>query len=152
MKWCTVFLSYYFLYNFVIYSCFWSQFNSDEWKNFLQRFDCKSDEKLRGELEEELRLWASYRGQTLTKTGTNCFFDLLPLMIFLHIRYVIWCYILHCIIVSVFSAFSLNSHQAKSEEWCIFDKHWNYRLFLIWRRMKVRGERFIEGERVKGGD
>ncbi|KAJ1398852.1 Vacuolar protein sorting-associate protein Vta1/Callose synthase, N-terminal [Sesbania bispinosa] len=40
----------------------------DEWKNFLQRFGYKSEEKLRVELEEELRLWASYRGQTLTKT------------------------------------------------------------------------------------
>ncbi|KAK7323905.1 hypothetical protein VNO77_27407 [Canavalia gladiata] len=40
----------------------------DEWKNFLQRFDYRSEEKLRAELEEELRLWASYRGQTLTKT------------------------------------------------------------------------------------
>ncbi|KAG5015805.1 hypothetical protein JHK85_021941 [Glycine max] len=40
----------------------------DEWKNFVQRFDNKSEEKLRVENEEELRLWASYRGQTLTKT------------------------------------------------------------------------------------
>lgn len=33
--------------------------------------NCKSEEELRGldELEEQLRLWASYRGQTLTKTG-----------------------------------------------------------------------------------
>ncbi|ESW21090.1 hypothetical protein PHAVU_005G040900 [Phaseolus vulgaris] len=40
----------------------------DEWKNFVQRFDYKSEDKLRVENEEELRLWASYRGQTLTKT------------------------------------------------------------------------------------
>ncbi|KAK7243498.1 hypothetical protein RIF29_38296 [Crotalaria pallida] len=40
----------------------------EEWKNFLQRFGDNSEEKLRGELAEELRLWASYRGQTLTKT------------------------------------------------------------------------------------
>ncbi|KAK9283428.1 hypothetical protein L1049_011670 [Liquidambar formosana] len=42
----------------------------DEWINFLERVRCDSEEKLRGneELEEELRLWASYRGQTLTKT------------------------------------------------------------------------------------
>ncbi|WVZ01425.1 hypothetical protein V8G54_027494 [Vigna mungo] len=32
------------------------------------RFDYKSEEKLRVENEEDLRLWASYRGQTLTKT------------------------------------------------------------------------------------
>ncbi|KAI4323334.1 hypothetical protein L6164_022949 [Bauhinia variegata] len=46
----------------------------DEWKNFLQRNKCESDEDLENKLrvdeklEEELRLWASYRGQTLTKT------------------------------------------------------------------------------------
>uniref|UniRef100_A0A0E0E6N1 1,3-beta-glucan synthase n=1 Tax=Oryza meridionalis TaxID=40149 RepID=A0A0E0E6N1_9ORYZ len=42
----------------------------DEWKNFLDRVDRKSEEELREDetLEEELRLWASYRGQTLTRT------------------------------------------------------------------------------------
>ncbi|XP_027158791.1 callose synthase 2-like [Coffea eugenioides] len=42
----------------------------DEWDNFLERVDCSSEEDLMGnvKLEEELRLWASYRGQTLTKT------------------------------------------------------------------------------------
>ncbi|XP_056169325.1 callose synthase 3-like [Syzygium oleosum] len=36
----------------------------DEWTNFLERVKCKSEE----EMEEELCLWASYRGQTLTRT------------------------------------------------------------------------------------
>ncbi|KZV22357.1 callose synthase 2-like [Dorcoceras hygrometricum] len=41
----------------------------DEWDNFLERFGCSNEEdKLDPKLEEELRLWASYRGQTLTKT------------------------------------------------------------------------------------
>ncbi|KAI9402179.1 hypothetical protein POPTR_001G230000v4 [Populus trichocarpa] len=42
----------------------------DEWKNFLERVGCNSEEELRANdvLEEELRLWASYRSQTLTKT------------------------------------------------------------------------------------
>ncbi|PON69192.1 Glycosyl transferase [Parasponia andersonii] len=42
----------------------------DEWTNFLERVKCTSEEKLRTsvELEEQLCLWASYRGQTLTKT------------------------------------------------------------------------------------
>ncbi|XP_010475255.1 PREDICTED: callose synthase 1-like isoform X2 [Camelina sativa] len=42
----------------------------DEWTNFLERVKCGNEEELRGreDLEEELRLWASYRGQTLTKT------------------------------------------------------------------------------------
>ncbi|GAB2300205.1 Callose synthase 1 [Dionaea muscipula] len=39
----------------------------DEWKNFLERVGCDNEEDLK-ELEEELRHWASYRGQTLTKT------------------------------------------------------------------------------------
>ncbi|KAK4411006.1 Callose synthase 2 [Sesamum angolense] len=42
----------------------------DEWEKFLERVGCSSEEDLKGnvKLEEELRLWASYRGQTLTKT------------------------------------------------------------------------------------
>ncbi|XP_010265915.1 PREDICTED: callose synthase 3 [Nelumbo nucifera] len=42
----------------------------DEWTNFLERVGVESEEELRrnDELEEELRLWASYRGQTLTRT------------------------------------------------------------------------------------
>ncbi|XP_068337906.1 callose synthase 3-like [Pyrus communis] len=42
----------------------------DEWNNFLERVNCTSEEELKGsdELEEDLRLWASYRGQTLTRT------------------------------------------------------------------------------------
>ena len=50
----------------------WILKHSDEWDNFLQRVNCRSEEELKksDELEEELRLWASYRGQTLTRTGT----------------------------------------------------------------------------------
>ncbi|XP_042395925.1 callose synthase 3-like [Zingiber officinale] len=43
----------------------------DEWTNFLERMGCKTEDELRdryGELEEDIRLWASYRGQTLTRT------------------------------------------------------------------------------------
>ncbi|GLT70020.1 hypothetical protein SLA2020_421250 [Shorea laevis] len=42
----------------------------DEWKNFLERKNCKTEEELKEspDLEEDLRLWASYRGQTLTRT------------------------------------------------------------------------------------
>ncbi|XP_047321239.1 callose synthase 3-like [Impatiens glandulifera] len=42
----------------------------DEWNNFLERMKCINEEELRGsdELEEQLRLWASYKGQTLTRT------------------------------------------------------------------------------------
>ncbi|KAG2327701.1 hypothetical protein Bca52824_010429 [Brassica carinata] len=42
----------------------------DEWTNFLERIKCSNEEEIRTreDLQEELRLWASYRGQTLTKT------------------------------------------------------------------------------------
>lgn len=46
---------------------------ADEWENFLERVGCSSEEDLMGNMEEELRLWASYRGQTLTKTGMRIF-------------------------------------------------------------------------------
>ncbi|KAL4565098.1 hypothetical protein LXL04_029182 [Taraxacum kok-saghyz] len=42
----------------------------DEWYNFLERMGCQNEEHLNRnhEVEDQLRLWASYRGQTLTKT------------------------------------------------------------------------------------
>ncbi|KAL8099491.1 hypothetical protein AgCh_031937 [Apium graveolens] len=43
----------------------------DEWNNFRERMKWDNEEDVRGldeALEENLRLWASYRGQTLTKT------------------------------------------------------------------------------------
>lgn len=42
----------------------------DEWLNFLERVGCKPEDEVRDreDLVEELRLWASYRGQTLTRT------------------------------------------------------------------------------------
>ncbi|KAL6341057.1 hypothetical protein AAG906_032172 [Vitis piasezkii] len=41
----------------------------DEWNNFLERMGCNNEEELlEGDKLEELRLWASYRGQTLSKT------------------------------------------------------------------------------------
>lgn len=46
---------------------------TDEWNNFIQRVK-STEEDIKGcesdELVEELRLWASYRGQTLTRTGS----------------------------------------------------------------------------------
>ncbi|KAM3731408.1 hypothetical protein ACB098_12G161500 [Castanea mollissima] len=42
----------------------------DEWNNFLERIECSDEAELKPteELEDELRLWASYRGQTLART------------------------------------------------------------------------------------
>ena len=42
----------------------------DEWKNFQERVGWEEELKESEELMEELRLWASYRGQTLARTGT----------------------------------------------------------------------------------
>ncbi|KAK2998881.1 hypothetical protein RJ639_024246, partial [Escallonia herrerae] len=44
--------------------------NTDERNKFLERVKKSNDDELKGleELEEQLRLWASFRGQTLTKT------------------------------------------------------------------------------------
>jgi callose synthase len=46
----------------------------DEWKNFKERVGLEEELKESEEseeLKEELRLWASYRGQTLARTGTT---------------------------------------------------------------------------------
>ncbi|KAF8408909.1 hypothetical protein HHK36_004979 [Tetracentron sinense] len=41
----------------------------DEWKNFLERMGCKNWDDLQVEnKEEEIRKWASFRGQTLSRT------------------------------------------------------------------------------------
>nr|GMD67382.1 callose synthase 3-like [Ipomoea batatas] len=49
----------------------------DEWNNFLERMNCLNEEELKAAMEieekalsasEQLRLWVSYRGQTLTRT------------------------------------------------------------------------------------
>uniref|UniRef100_A0A0E0K890 1,3-beta-glucan synthase n=1 Tax=Oryza punctata TaxID=4537 RepID=A0A0E0K890_ORYPU len=40
----------------------------DEWKNFQQRVDWDEELKENEDKSEELRLWASYRGQTLART------------------------------------------------------------------------------------
>ncbi|OWM69233.1 hypothetical protein CDL15_Pgr025420 [Punica granatum] len=59
----------------------------DEWNNFLERVKCRNEEELRESdyLEEQLRLWASYRGQTLTKTvrGMMYYREALELQAFL---------------------------------------------------------------------
>lgn len=42
----------------------------DEWKNFLERMQCEYSEVLKDESKkEELRNWASFRSQTLSRTG-----------------------------------------------------------------------------------
>ncbi|XP_022729404.1 callose synthase 3-like isoform X1 [Durio zibethinus] len=59
----------------------------DEWNNFLERTKQNSEEELKEspELEEQLRLWASYRGQTLTRTvrGMMYYREALELQAFL---------------------------------------------------------------------
>jgi hypothetical protein len=60
-----------FKFNGWVLMQFFVIWSTDEWKNFLQRVNCSNEDELKeyDELEEELRRWASYRGQTLTRTG-----------------------------------------------------------------------------------
>ncbi|MFQ6625924.1 hypothetical protein Gotur_004602 [Gossypium turneri] len=59
----------------------------DEWNNFLERVERNNEEELKEspELQEKLRLWASYRGQTLTRTvrGMMYYREALELQAFL---------------------------------------------------------------------
>ncbi|KAL1299856.1 hypothetical protein HN51_044400 [Arachis hypogaea] len=53
----------------------------DEWKNFMQRMDCENQKNL----EDDLRQWASFRGQTLCRTvrGMMYYREALKLQAFL---------------------------------------------------------------------
>lgn len=43
---------------------------ADEWKNFLERIGSENSDNTSDDIkEEDLRNWASYRGQTLSRTG-----------------------------------------------------------------------------------
>lgn len=43
---------------------------ADEWKNFLERIGAEDSDDISDDIEEEdFRNWASYRGQTLSRTG-----------------------------------------------------------------------------------
>lgn len=46
----------------------------DEWKNFLERLNCKTDSEVWQSDENilQLRHWVSLRGQTLCRTGNLC--------------------------------------------------------------------------------
>ncbi|XP_050112527.1 putative callose synthase 8 [Malus sylvestris] len=60
----------------------------DEWKNFLERMGCENLDGLKEESkEEELRNWASYRGQTLSRTvrGMMYYREALKLQAFLDV-------------------------------------------------------------------
>nr|XP_023892902.1 callose synthase 2-like isoform X4 [Quercus suber] len=61
----------------------------DEWNNFLERVRCSDEEELKAteELEDELRLWASYRSQTLARTvrGMMYYWKALELQAFLDV-------------------------------------------------------------------
>ncbi|KAJ7948849.1 Callose synthase-like protein [Quillaja saponaria] len=60
----------------------------DEWKNFLERIGCDNLDRLEDESkEEDLRKWASFRGQTLSRTvrGMMYYREALELQAFLDI-------------------------------------------------------------------
>ena len=64
--------------------CAWTISIADEWENFLERIG-RGASTGEAELQEsssdslELRFWASYRGQTLARTGYKCFVYLICL-------------------------------------------------------------------------
>ncbi|RLN46434.1 hypothetical protein BBJ28_00008407 [Nothophytophthora sp. Chile5] len=45
-----------------------TKIHQEEWDNFLERVDVSSAEEAQKNYPEEIRLWASYRGQTLART------------------------------------------------------------------------------------
>ncbi|KAK3198514.1 hypothetical protein Dsin_021929 [Dipteronia sinensis] len=62
------------------------QIYPDEWKNFLERMGCENLDRLKDEgKEEELRNWASFRGQTLSRSvrGMMYYREALKLQAFL---------------------------------------------------------------------
>lgn len=71
-------MNFYFVFSscHVVFSCWLDQWagRADEWKNFLARIG-RDENANETELfdnprdVEELRFWASYRGQTLARTG-----------------------------------------------------------------------------------
>lgn len=75
---------------------------ADEWKNFLARIG-RDENALEGDLDNErdileLRFWASYRGQTLARTGkVNESLHLFPM----HILSMFFLYLLSGIIPAV---------------------------------------------------
>ncbi|EPS63560.1 hypothetical protein M569_11224, partial [Genlisea aurea] len=85
----------------------------DEWTNFLERVKCINEDELRGtaELEEQLRLWASYRGQTLTRTvrGMMYYRKALELQAFLDLAE-------HDDLMEGYKAIELNEDRMKEEK------------------------------------
>lgn len=65
-------------------------FRADEWKNFLARIG-RDENALESELFDsknevlELRFWASYRGQTLARTG-KCHFSKMIMILLIAIE------------------------------------------------------------------
>ncbi|DAZ93604.1 TPA: hypothetical protein N0F65_003654 [Lagenidium giganteum] len=45
-----------------------NKIHPEEWENFLERMDVSSAEEAQQKYPQEIRLWASYRGQTLART------------------------------------------------------------------------------------
>ncbi|GLD94826.1 hypothetical protein PINS_up003451 [Pythium insidiosum] len=45
-----------------------SKIHPEEWENFLERMDVSTAEEAQKQFPQEIRLWASYRGQTLART------------------------------------------------------------------------------------
>ncbi|XP_031477694.1 putative callose synthase 8 isoform X3 [Nymphaea colorata] len=74
---------FFYVHLFLVLSC--SSISPDEWKNFLERIECGDSDFTDAEKMEELRKWASYRGQTLSRTvrGMMYYKEALKLQAFL---------------------------------------------------------------------
>lgn len=86
----------------------------------MERIECKKDGEI-WENEEhilQLRHWVSLRGQTLCRTSTEIH----------HLS-------LNSYLVSVL--FTQEVFALQSEEWCIIDELWSFRLSLTWLMKKV---------------
>jgi len=67
----------------------------DEWKNFLERIGVEPDNEvsIKGRMDD-IRLWASYRGQTLARTGNMVILSFIDLPNYVFSTYLILtCYV-----------------------------------------------------------
>ena len=68
LSWCSIWVSMSSIYIWLLLYPVVHMY-VDEWKNFQQRVEWDEELKENEDKNEELRLWASYRGQTLARTG-----------------------------------------------------------------------------------
>lgn len=99
----------------------------DEWENFLERIG--QGDIGYAEIQEsstnalELRFWASYRGQTLARTGLIALFVCSFYLVNIQVKQLGE---LRCFLVSHLTVFL--SCFMQCAVWCTIEKHWCYRV------------------------